>query len=216
MDSDALTDIEDYLFPKLELDAWQRSLYYHLLRYTRAIGKESELFGISSLSKTSGLSMDKVRNSIRKMHAKGCIIIEDRSRNGHLVRVLLPSEIPTIVPQREERPEINIETEDFFTGRNYVEDLLAREGGRCFYCLREIDAANCELDHVDPQANGVDNSYRNIVSTCHECNSTKQGRPGEEHIRSLYRDGLLSKAECQDRLSGLDSLRSGKLVPRIQ
>ena len=43
-------DIEDRLAPQLDLDAWERTTYYHLLRHTRLEGKQSSLFSIGPLS----------------------------------------------------------------------------------------------------------------------------------------------------------------------
>ena len=71
------------------------------------------------------------------------------------------------------------------------------------------------LDHVNAQMNSVDNSYRNVVVACCECNSRKQGRNGEDFIRVLYRNGVLSASECQDRVEAIERLRSGKLVPKL-
>jgi len=160
--------------------------------------------------------MDKARKSLREMHAKGCIRIDERSRRGHVVSVLLPSEIAGIRPETKQAEPLDIETIDFFNNREYMPAIIERENGRCFYCLRQLSSGNCELDHVIPQVNGIDNSYRNIVSTCHECNTTKQGRSGEDFVRGLYRDGLLSQAESKDRLAALESLRAGELMPCLE
>lgn len=216
MDLRALADIEDHLVPRLKLDVWQRALYYHILRHTRAGGKESEVFAIDPLAQAAGLSTDKTRRSLRELHEKGCIPIDDRSRSGHVVSVLLPSEFPGILPEEEQTKTIDIERVDFFNDRRHLPAILERENGRCFYCLRQIQADKCELDHVVPQVNGIDNSYRNIVATCHECNTTKQGRCGEDFVRAIYRAGLLSQTESQERLTSLESLRSGRLVPRLE
>jgi hypothetical protein len=36
-----IVEIEDLLFPRFQLNVWERVLYYHLLRHTRLIGIES-------------------------------------------------------------------------------------------------------------------------------------------------------------------------------
>src|SRR5438552_1142813 len=94
----AYAEIEDRLIPGLRLDAWERSLYYHLLRHTRLEEKDSGMFAIGPLAKATGMSDFKVREIIRTLHHKGCLKIEDRSRQGHLVFVLLPSEISGLAP----------------------------------------------------------------------------------------------------------------------
>lgn len=160
----------------------------------------------------------KIRDSIRSMDRKGCIQIEDRSRKGHFLRILLPREIASLSleARNNQAPPLDIETLDFFTGRKYLASLLARENNRCFYCLREVTAESASLDHVIAQADASDNSYRNVVVACHQCNSLKQATAGDEFLRILYRKGLLSVIEFEDRNAALESLRSGRLVPIIQ
>jgi len=111
--------------------------------------------------------------------------------------------VPTMKSNEAFEREVDINSLDFFTGRKYTDPIVAREKGRCFYCLREINAQTCVLDHVKPQVVGIDNSYTNIVACCHECNSGKQGRGGEDFVRALYRRGLLVTAEFDKRLGKL-------------
>ena len=211
-----IKEIEDHLFPKMKLDPWERCLYYHLLRHTRCRQKETGLFGILSLARSSGMSEAKVRDSVRSLNEKGCISIESRSRAGHILQVLLPTEISGLIPEKVEIEEADIENIDFFSDRKYLRSLLDREQNRCFYCFRAISEANCELDHVDPQSNRNDHSYRNIVASCHECNTTKQDASAADFIRSLYRKGLLSQDELENRLNELEQLKSGNLIPDIK
>src|SRR5205823_7390073 len=129
-------DIEDRLAPNLQLDVYERTLYYHMLRHTRLAGKDSAVFGLATLASATAMSDWKVREAVRSMDSKGCIKIEDRSAKGHLIRVLLPSELPNLRTISEGSQSVDIETLDFFTGRRYLTTLLAREDERCFYCLR--------------------------------------------------------------------------------
>jgi RNase P subunit RPR2 len=206
---------EDFLFPKLKMTVRERSLYYHLLRHTRLIDKEVGLFALVPLATALNIAESSVREDVRNLHERGCIKIEDRSRIGHQIRVLLPGEIDGVVPREQLEPEIDIESVDFFSDRRYLSALIARENGTCFYCLRLVRPDNCELDHVIARANRTDNSYRNIVVSCHECNTTKQARDGEDFVRVLYRRGILSQPELEQRLVALERLRSGKLIPDI-
>jgi hypothetical protein len=211
----ALKNVEDYLIPRLQLDSIERALYYHLLRHTRVAGKDSALFGVLSLSDSCGISESTVRERIRALHEKGCVRIEDRSAKGHLLRVLLPNEIDGIVPDESETSSIMIEDIDFFSDRNHVSALVERENCRCFYCLRQVEAETAVLDHVIPQRERIDNSYRNVVASCHECNALKQGQDAESFFRLIYRKGLLSQAELQERLATLEKLKQGQVAPRI-
>jgi 5-methylcytosine-specific restriction endonuclease McrA len=210
-----LKQCEDHLFPLLQLSVRERVLYYHLLRHTRLEGKSSALFALLPLSKATGVSDSSSREDIRSLNERGCIKIEDRSRNGHLVRVFLPEEIAGVIPMGTAEAEIDIEALDFFANRKFVSALLVREDHRCFYCLRSICAESCELDHAIAQTNGRDNSYRNIVCSCHECNTTKQAQVASDFLRSLYRRGVLSQVELENRLTALEQLQIGKLVPNV-
>jgi 5-methylcytosine-specific restriction endonuclease McrA len=208
-------EVEDHLMPGLKLDVIERALYHHFFRHTRLLGRETGLFAVPPVANAVGVSESAARERIRSMHQKGCIRIEDRNKNGHLIRIVLPEEIPGLVPDGAQRPAVDIKSLDFFTGRKYVGALVARENGRCFYCLREIDANTCVLDHVAPRMQRLDNSYRNIVAACHECNAAKQAHEPAEFLRSRYRQGLLSQAELQERLGALEQLQAGGLVPDV-
>ncbi len=210
-----LKDIEDHLMLGLQLDVIERSIYYHLLRHTRVIGKESGLFALVPLAKAVGISEFSARERIRSMDKKGCIKILERNKNGHLVKVLLPSEIDGLIPSSNQTSPLDINTIDFYNERTYVKALVARENSCCFYCLRNITTETCVLDHVIPRVVALDNSYRNIVASCHECNALKQGQDPTEFIRSLYRRSILSETEFQGRLANLEKLQSGQLVPDI-
>ena len=208
-------DVEDFLIPGLGLSAYDRSLYYHLLRHTRLKGRESATFAIGPLSKATGVSDFKVREVVRNLHQTGCLRIEDRSRLGHKISVLLPTEIPGLVKPPAQTDPVDLLAIDFFANRQHLDAILARENGACFYCLKRLNHETCELDHVSPQKDALDNSYKNIVASCHSCNKAKGDRSAEDFVRSLYRSGALNETELQHRLSAIDSLRAGHLVPEL-
>jgi hypothetical protein len=126
---------------------------------------------------------------------------------------MLPSEIEGVIPAVAPAPAVDLETLDFFNGRRFVGVLLDREGNRCFYCLKSIRPDSCELDHAVSRINGADHSYRNIVASCHDCNTSKQASGPGDFLRTLYRKNRLSAAELEERLAMLEQLQSGKLVP---
>jgi hypothetical protein len=201
MSDDAITDwnavyseIEDLLIPGLGLDAWERALYYHLLRHTRLKGKDSGMFAIGP---------------------KGCLRIEDRSRQGHLILVLLPSEISGLARPASQATQIDPLSIDFFIGRQYLGALLARENGACFFCLKKLNKDNCELDHLTPQKEVLDNSYKNIVVACHTCNKAKGDQSAGDFVRALYRSGALNESELQYRLAAIESVRAGHSIPEL-
>jgi 5-methylcytosine-specific restriction endonuclease McrA len=210
-----IRQIEDHLCPALKLDTWEKSLYYHLLRLTYAAGRDSITVAIDPLGEASGMSGFTARKALRSLDAKKCISIAERSRIGHLVHVRLPEQIDGVVPKAQPVDEVDLETRDFFKERRYLTALLDREQHRCFYTLRKVTAENAVLDHVVPQVNGGGNGYRNVVVACHDVNALKQGEAAGDFIRKLYRSGVLSLTEMEDRLGAVDALKSGKLVPDI-
>ncbi len=75
-----LTEIEDHLFPRPELSSWEKVLYYNLLRHTRVAGSSSSSFSIAGLAASTSMSEAPVRDAIRSLNEKGCIIVRERSK----------------------------------------------------------------------------------------------------------------------------------------
>jgi hypothetical protein len=214
---ETIEEIEDYLIPFLGLDTYEKSLYYHLFRHTRLIGKEETIFVISSATKTVGLTEHTARDRIRKMNEKGCVKIQELTRDGVRVSVFLPTEIPgcVVVPSRDEIV-VDIEQIDFYNNPKYRLSILARENGECFYCFRKITKDSYVLDHLISQVNTGKNSYKNIVATCHECNSTKTGKNGDDFVRLIYRKGTINASELENRLIAIEKLKNGEVQPDIK
>src|SRR5260370_1230240 len=59
------------------------------------------------------------------------------------------------------------------------------------------------------------NPYRNLVSSCMECNAQKGEKPADDFLRRLYRERRLTATELAARLRALDALASGKLRPSL-
>src|SRR2546422_3306009 len=93
--------------------------------------------------------------------------------------------------------------------------IHTRERGQCFYCLRRTTPAVQCLDHVVPRAHLGRNSYRNLVSSCMECNAQKGEKAADDFLRRLYRERRLTATELAIRLRALDALASGKLRPPV-
>jgi len=206
-------DIEDLLLPHFECDIWERGLYLHLVRHTRLVGLETATIPLPTIASALKCSEWQARKTIRSLAAKGCIELE-QTRKGHTVKVPLPHELGIrAIPQ--ESAKVDIEEIDFYKDRQYLEALLARERNQCFYCLSEVTADSCELDHVISQLNGGGHGYRNIVVSCHSCNTRKQGTSPEDFLRSLYRRALLSEKEFEGRMHALASMQEGDLKPEV-
>jgi CRISPR/Cas system Type II protein with McrA/HNH and RuvC-like nuclease domain len=132
-----------------------------------------------------------------------------------LVAILLPAEIPGLQRPSEQVTPLDIESLDFFTERQYLAALLARENNMCFYCLKQLAETTCELDHLVPQAEKLDNSYRNIVAACHACNKSKGEQAAPDFVRKLYREGALNEKELQQRLAAILAVQSGEFMPDV-
>ncbi|MBV5327645.1 MAG: HNH endonuclease [Chlorobium sp.] len=207
-------DIEERLLPYYQCDIWERGLYYYLLSQSRLHGLESATIPLSQVSCALRSSASRSRKTIRSLADKGCIELE-QTRLGHFVKVFLPSDLP-LPEQSTEKASIDIETVDFYKNREYLPVLLKRERGQCFYCLREIKEDSCELDHVESLLIGGNNNFRNIVASCHRCNTKKQGGSAEDYIRQLFRKSLLNEKEFESRLLALEALRDGQLKPDLK
>lgn len=109
----------------------------------------------------------------------------------------------------------NLEEMSFWETPALREAIHAREGGRCFYCMRRVKPAVRRPDHVIPQVRGGSNSYRNLVSSCMECNSRKLDQRAEDFLRWLFREGQLTAPELKGRLRALEDLAAGKMRPKI-
>ena len=130
------------------------------------------------------------------------------------MRVFLPEEISGAL-SGEEREHIDIENIDFYNDPKYRPSMFERENGKCFYCLRLLSGGDYGLDHVTPQTDEGGNSYRNVIAACHSCNSSKGSRTAENHMRNLYRRGIVSAEELEVRIDSLDNLKKGFLKPTL-
>jgi len=206
-------DFEDILVPHYGFDIYQRGMYLYLLNQTRVRGLGSSTLSLAAISGALNCSVWQTRKVIRQLAEMKCIELE-QTRNGHAFKVLLPEELNIQATDSIDKA-LNIEEIDFFQGRKYLLPLLRREGNKCFFCLTNISQETSELDHVIPQVKGGSNSYRNIVATCHKCNTRKQASDAVDYLRTVYRQGFLSESEFEERLITLDGLRNGELQPQI-
>ena len=153
-----------------------------------------------------------VYEKLRGLEQKGCVKILSSERAGTRVEVFLPSELAGLIPVATTIKEILLEDQDFFSVPENRALILAREEWRCFYCLAKLDENNHVVEHVVSRPEG-DNSFRNVVAACRRCNNRKGSLLAEDHLRSIYRDGVLSGDEFTVRISQLALLLVGELRP---
>jgi len=178
--------LEDLLAPRLRLSVIDRTVYSHLLRHSRLEGKLRLRFSILGLGRNIRLSAGPVREAVRRLVSHGALRIVQRSKLGHVVEVRLPGEIRAVRLNRIESRSaaredgapadaaVNLKEVDFLQNMPLRKAIHARERGQCFYCLRRTTPTVQCLDHVVPQARLGRNSYRNLVSSCMECNARKE------------------------------------------
>jgi HNH endonuclease len=213
--------LEDLLVPRLHLSVHDRAVYSHLLRHSRLEGRLQLRFSILWLARGACVSGWAARKAVRSLVAKGALRLAERSKAGHVVKVHLPEEIRSLAAGKiaacagaGPANAGNLEKADFLETRALREAIHAREGGLCFYCLRRMRPMVRCLDHVVARVRGGRNGYRNLVSSCSECNSQKGEGRAEDFLRWLFREGRLSAGELSGRLRELARLAAGKLVPR--
>jgi 5-methylcytosine-specific restriction endonuclease McrA len=214
--------VEDLVIPQLRLSLIDRVVYSHLLRHSRLEGHIRLRFSIIGVARQIRTSTRPVRNSVRHLVALGALRMIQRSKAGHMVDVRCPDEIPALRSNRfATRPSkaaslsLNLEETDFMRTKPLRDSIHARERGLCFYCLRRtVPKVKC-LDHVVSQARAGRSTFRNLVSTCMDCNVQKGEHPADDFLRRLYRERRLTATELAARLRALDSLALGKLRPSL-
>ncbi len=213
---------EDVLVPRLRQTVTDRAVYSHLVRHSRLEGKRQLHFSLAWLARGTRLCDGAVRPAVGRLIDHGALRLVERSKAGHVIEVLLPEEIAAARPDSSEacKPAqqtdaVSLEEMDFVNTRGLRQAIHARERGVCFYCLRQTASGGQCLDHVVPQAEFGRNSYRNIVSTCLECNSRKGARPAADFLRLFYREGRLTAKELGAGLGALNELAEGKLRPPL-
>lgn len=137
--------------------------------------------------------------------------IIDITRHGILVEIALPDQISTLTKKEESEFEIDIDSLDFFRDPKLRKVILEREQHRCFYLSRKITEDNFSIDHVIPQANAGDNSYRNLMAVCHDANLMKSNQNVEDFILRLYRESLLSIEEFKGLQEKISKLTNGEI-----
>jgi 5-methylcytosine-specific restriction endonuclease McrA len=218
--------LEDLLAPRLRLSVIERTVYAHLLRHSRLEGKLRLQFSLMGVGRNIRLSANPVRKAVRRLVAHDALRMIQRSKTGHVVEVRLPEEIPAAGLNRTARRAAakkentgirpaNLEGVDFLKNKPLRNAIHAREREQCFYCLRHTPPSVQCLDHVVPQARSGRNSYRNLVSSCMECNTQKGVTAAADFLRRLYRERRLTASELAARLRALDALASGKLRPSL-
>jgi len=222
--------LDDLLVPRLRLGPIDRAAYCYLLRHSRLERKLQLRFSMPWLARGICLGPDAASRAVRRLVDHEALRLVERSNAGHVAEVRLPEEILADLPPKDvpagppqdsnhrhtwPAPGVNLEEEDFLRTNALRHAIHAREARRCFYCLRVLTPPMKCIDHVIPRAHSGNNSYRNLVSCCRECNSQKGPCRAEDFLRSLFRERKFTERELAGRLRALDALAAGKLPPPL-
>lgn len=212
---------QDHLAPKL--DVYEQAIYLYVFRQTVLESRQETVIGFKSARKklafgvgTAGTppSEDTVYKRLRSLESKGCIEILSSENSGTRLRIVLPNDIPGLIPSTREPQISDLQDLDFFSVPANRKLILEREAWACFYCLARLDENNHVIEHVLSRPEG-DSSFKNVVAACRRCNNRKSGMEASDFLRLLYREGILSGDEFAVRLSLLEQLQRGELRPPL-
>ena len=216
-----IKDFHDHLAKKL--DTYEQAIYLYIVRHSRLEGLDEIVIGFKSARKKfafgigkkgTALSEGVCYEKLKNLEEKKCIKIIGTEHLGTKIHVFLPDEINNVIPELSPTQTSSIDDMDFFNEPENRKLILDRENHHCFYCRKEINAKNYIVEHVISRPQG-NNSYKNVVASCRQCNNRKGALLAEDFIRTLYREGFLTPPELEDRLSHIDRLRVGELKPNI-
>jgi DNA-binding transcriptional ArsR family regulator len=220
--SEFLKQYADSVAPRLT--PYEQAIYLYAIRHSRLLGLVEITIGFNAAARrglfglgrtgSSRMSPHACRDSLRSLQEKGLVSIISSDHDGFRIGPLLPSEVPGMLPT--EKPELAVDplALDFFEFTENRELILQREGHKCFYCLRSLDERSFVIEHVRPREE-AGNGFQNVVAACRDCNNKKGRQAAEEYLRQLYRMGLVTQLEFEDRSTLLADLLAGRLVPDV-
>jgi hypothetical protein len=214
-----LAEYQDHGAPLL--DVYEQAIYIYIVRHTLLNDLDEAVIGFKSARKKMAFGVGKagtapsetiVYEKLRSLERKGFIKIVSSERTGTRISLLSPFSVINQNQNGQIVKHIAIEDADFFVDQSNRILILKRDGGRCFYCTIGLDENNYVIEHVISRPIG-DNSFKNLVASCRQCNNRKDSSPADDFLRRIYRDGLLSQSELADRLNQLKQLQLGNLKP---
>lgn len=217
-----LIQFHDYLAPKL--DTYEQAIYLYIIRHSRLMGKDDIVIGFKSARKSFAFGIGKkgtplaegtCYEKLRSLESKGCINIIGSEHDGTRLHAFLPPEIEGVIPEEETTKPLTLDEMDFFAVPENRKYILQRESYQCFYCLRKLNDTNYVIEHVTSRPEG-NNSYKNVVAACRNCNNRKGSMPPVEYLRVLYREEFLGDTEFEKSVKQLELLLAGRLKPAIE
>jgi hypothetical protein len=94
-----------------------------------------------------------------------------------------------------------------------VEEIWARDGGRCVWCSAAAWPRDRTVEHLLPRSRGGRNGAHNLLPACRACNRARRSQAAVAYARELARDGRAVNADLL--VEGLDRLAAdGTTVER--
>lgn len=85
-----------------------------------------------------------------------------------------------------------------------VDRLIARDGGACVWCGREVWRSDLTVEHVIPRSRGGHLTEENTLVACRRCNKRRGAKPVDAYVRELQREGAQVDVDALHRtLAGL-------------
>lgn len=178
-----LPTLVDAVLPLLE--PYEFSLYLLLLRTTNfhggdvRIGKRTIGVGLGKGTRSSQSNYQHINKKLMSLAESGFITVGDSSREGTLIRVLLPESV-SAVREKIAAGETPAKELDYFTDPELRAELMDRDKWTCRYCGEAVTPTTATLDHIVPRSRGGLNTPENLTTACLTCNSIKSGRTYEE------------------------------------
>jgi hypothetical protein len=214
-------EYQDYLAPRLAV--YEQAVYLYIARHTIAVGKREATIGFKSARKKMAFGVGKagtapsegvIYEKLKSLESKGCVKVLSSERLGTRLAIIPHREIPELIQASHQHESTPLEDVDFFDVPENRCLILEREENRCFYCLAKLDKNNHVIEHVISRPSG-NNSYKNVVAACRQCNNRKNSMLAEDFLRMIYREGLLTADEFIGRQGHLERLSSGELKPKL-
>ncbi len=198
---DIIRDVVDLLFPQLK--PYEAFLYMYMFRHS-VVETGTQLMRVSRRRLTSGVVKSQfegtrsgggaivsattyrtVQSGLDSLETIGAIRREaEPTREGTLYRVPPAGGDRGVPPGQEARaaalpsPAVDeLREVDYYNVRENRQKVYERDNYHCRYCQKQLTRFTATLDHVQPVAEGGDNSFGNLVTACLDCNSRKNVRP---------------------------------------
>lgn len=90
-----------------------------------------------------------------------------------------------------------------------LDSLIARDGGRCVWCGRELWRRDLTAEHLLPRARRGRGLPENLAVACRRCNKRRRAKPVAAYVRAQIDQGQVPRldllADALRRLSGSPS-----------